>query len=199
MKTRHALLNILISAGLTASAYAQESKGPLPDQRIVRELLSITAKVLSIDIATRELTLKGPMGNLVTVVAGDKVKSLNEIRHGDEVTVKYYIGIAAELRPPTLEEQKQPFVILNAKETSTNGTTPAGAAAHGARVVRVVTTVEALDRLTQTATLKGPRGHYLTVRVKDPSLLEKSRLGDTVLVTCAEALAISVEKVKARE
>ena len=39
-------------------------------------------------------------------------------------------------------------------------------------------------------------GRYVTVRVQDPAMLLKPRLGDTVVVTAAEALAISVEKVK---
>jgi hypothetical protein len=53
-----------------------------------------------------------------------------------------------------------------------------------------------LDRPTQTVTLKGPGGRYVTVRVADPKILEKPRLGDTVVVTAAEALAVSLEKVK---
>ena len=36
---------------------------------------------------------------------------------------------------------------------------------------------------------------YLTVRVQDPAVLLKPHIGDTVIVTAAEALAISVEKV----
>ena len=55
-----------------------------------------------------------------------------------------------------------------------------------------------LDRPSQTVTLKGPMGRYLTVRVEDPSVLMKPRLGDTVVVTAVEALAVSVEKVKSK-
>ena len=69
-------------------------------------------------------------------------------------------------------------------------------AAGGVRVIRVVATVEGLERPTRKVTLKGPRGNYLTVRARDPKRLEKLHLGDTIVVTFTEALAMSVEKAK---
>src|SRR5262249_52256651 len=153
--TQQTLLTAFITAALASSLLAQENKTPPSEARLVEQLVSVTAKVESIDIAKRELTLRGPLGNAQTFVVSDQVKRLNEIRHGDEVTVKYYIGIAAELRAPSAEEKTEPFVVLETKERAIGGTPPAGG---GTRIVRVVATVEGLDRLSQTATLKGPRG-----------------------------------------
>jgi hypothetical protein len=190
------LFNILIGASLVVSVLAQESKTTRPSNvRMVEQLVTATAKVEAIDLNKRELTLKGPLGNVATFVVSDRVKRLNEIKPGDEVTVDYYLGVAAELRAPTSEEAKEPLVVLEEKARAGSGSAPAGGAM---RVIRVVATVEGLDRPSQTATLKGPRGRYLTVRVADPSILEKPRLGDTVVVTCAEAMAVSVEKVKSK-
>ena len=59
-----------------------------------------------------------------------------------------------------------------------------------------MTTVEGLDRPTQTITVKGPRGHYLTTRVADPSRLTQMHIGDNIVVTYTEALAISLEKAE---
>jgi hypothetical protein len=161
--------------------------------KTVDQLVTVTAKVTAIDVAKREVTLKGPLGNTETVVVGDQVQRLNEVKVGDDVTVKYYIGIAAELRAPTDAEKAEPFKVIEGTGRTPAGTAPGGAAV---RAVRIVATVEALDRTTQTVTLKGPRGRYVTVRVADPKILEKPRLGDTVVVTAAEALAVSLEKVK---
>jgi Cu/Ag efflux protein CusF len=161
--------------------------------RTFEQLVTVTAKVEKIDMAKREVTLKGPLGNVETIVVGDQVKRLNEIKVGDEVTAEYYIGIAAELRAPTDEEKAQPFVVVDEAGKAPAGQAPAAA---GVRTVRVVATIEGLDRPSQTVTLKGPMGRYLTVRVQDPSILLKPRLGDTVVVTAAEALAVSVEKVQ---
>ena len=54
--------------------------------------------------------------------------------------------------------------------------------------------IEGLDRPTRSLTLKGPRGNYVTVRARDVNNLQKLRLGDTIVVTYAEALAVSLEK-----
>lgn len=153
----------------------------------------MTARVEAIDVAKREVTLKGPLGNLETVVVSDEVKRLDEIKVGDNVTAKYYIGIAAELREPTAEEKAEPFKVIEGGGRAASSAAPAAAAV---RAVRVVATIEGLDRPTQSVTLKGPGGRYFQVRVADPKILEKPHLGDTVVVTIAEALAVSLEKAK---
>jgi hypothetical protein len=201
MRAKHTIQQLLfttvISAGLVASPAAEEKKSSSPPVvRGVEELVTVTAKVEAVDLAKRELTVRGPLGNVGTFVVSDEVKRLDEIKPGDEIRAEYYLGITAELRPPTAEEKKEPFLVLEEKGRGTKEVSPRGG---GARLVRVVATVEGLDRPSQTATLKGPRGRYLVVRVKDPTVLEKARLGDTVVVTCAEALAVSIEKVKRKD
>ena len=64
---------------------------------------------------------------------------------------------------------------------------------------KVVTTIEGLDRTTKTVTVKGPRGNYLTARVLDPERLTQVRIGDTIVVTYTEALAVSVKKVDKKD
>jgi Cu/Ag efflux protein CusF len=179
-------LSVILAAGSFAATKVEAGKS-------YEQLLTVTATVEAIDVAKREVTLKGPEGNLVTLTVGEKVQRLNEVKKGDQVTVEYYIGIAGELRPPTEEEKAQPYVVLDEEARATKESAPAGAVA---RTVRVVATVEALDLPSQTVTLKGPMGRYLTVRVDDLSKLSKAKLGDTVVVVAAEALAVSVEKAK---
>ena len=62
---------------------------------------------------------------------------------------------------------------------------------------RIVATIEAIDRKANTATLKGPKGNTVTVEVQDPTVLEKPKVGDTVVVTAAESVVVSLEKVDA--
>jgi len=120
-----------------------------------------------------------------------RVKRLDEIKVGDFVRADYYVSLAAELRKPTAEERAHPIEIMGAAGKAPPGTDPA---AGGLRQFKVVTTVEGLDRPTQTITVKGPRGNYLTARVEEPSNLTKMRIGDNIVVTYTEALAISLEK-----
>jgi hypothetical protein len=183
----------VVAAG-PATALGADAKAPSAQAPAFREesvLVTVTAAVEAIDHAKREVTLKGPLGNCVTFAVDSAVKRLDEVSVGDFVTADYYVSIAAELRKPTAAEAKEPFVFLDAA-----GKRPAGAspAAGGLRRFKVVTTIEGLDRPTQTITVKGPLGNLVTARVADPSNFPKLRIGETIVVTYTEALAISLEK-----
>jgi hypothetical protein len=176
--------------------FSAEEKPATTSARMAREdalLVTVTASVEAIDQTSREVTLKGPLGNSVTFTVDQRVKRLNEVKVGDLIRADYYVSFAAELRKPTAEEKKTPFVMLDAAGKAPSGTSPA---AGGLRRFKVVTTVEGLDRPTQTITVKGPRGNFLTARVADPSNLTKIRIGETIVVTYTEALAISLEKAE---
>ena len=185
----------LCVALLACSAIARAQDKPAIHNMTVEDevLISETATVQALDLEKRELTLKDPLGNETTVTVDKAVKRLNEIKVGDEVTAKYYISIAAELREPTAEEKEKPLMITEGVAKAPKGTSPA---AGGLRVIRVLATVEGLERPTRLVTLKGPRGNYLSVRARDVKRLEKLHLGDTIVVTFTEALAVSVEKAK---
>ena len=173
---------------------AQEKKAPVHEMTKSEEILiTATATVQALNIETRELTLKDPLGDVITVTVDKAVKRLNELKTGDEVSVRYYVSVAAELREPTAAEKENPLIVTEAVAKAPKGTSPA---AGGLRVIRVVATVEGLQRPTQLVTLKGPRGNYISVRARDVSRLEKLHLGDTIVVTFTEALAVSVEKTK---
>jgi len=186
---------ILAALGLTLAltAFAQETKPtaprPLSAERAI--LVTVTAKVQAIDQAKREVTLKGPLGNVVTFVVDERVKRLNEVSVGDEVTADYYVSLAGELRAPTEDEKKNPLTILEGGARAPKDTAPAGGAL---RAFKVVATVVGLDLPTQSVTLQGPLGNYATIRAESVSNLKQLRLGDTIIVTYTEALAISLQK-----
>ena len=167
------------------------SHGPLTRKEAM--LLSITAKVTAVDYDKREITLKGPLGNEETLIADPKVKRLKEIKVGDNITAEYYVSMAAELRKPTAEEEKEPLVVLDAAAKADEKTPPAAGAL---RRYKAVMTIEGLNRPAETLTLKGPLGRYHTVRVQHPENLEKMHIGETIVVVFTEAQAISLEKVE---
>jgi len=184
-----ALLAASLSSALSADEPSAATSAPITRKEAV--LVTITASVEAINPESREVTLKGPLGNTVTFTVDQRVKRLNEVKVGDFVRADYYVSIAAELRKPTPEEEKNPIVLLDAAGKAPPGTSPA---AGGLRRFKVVTTIEGLDRPTQTITVKGPLGNYLTARVADPSRLTQMRIGETIVVTYTEALAVSLEK-----
>jgi hypothetical protein len=194
------LYSILLGGALFSAnqptTLGAEAQAPAGNQILGREdavLVNITASVEAINQTNREVTLKGPLGNSVTFTVDQRVKRLNEVQVGDLVRADYFVSFAAELRKPTPEEDKNPFVLLDAAAKAPPGTSPA---AGGLRRFRVVTTIEGLDRPTQTITVKGPRGNYLTARVANPANLTQMRIGENIVVTLTEALAISLEKAE---
>ena len=52
----------------------------------------------AVDAATRTITLKGPKGKVVDVIAGDKVRNFDQIQVGDKVVVQYREALSLELR-----------------------------------------------------------------------------------------------------
>lgn len=189
------LLCGLILSFNSVALLAADNSGP-KTARLARQdalLVTVTASVEAIDLKSREVTLKGPLGNTVTFVVDQRVKRLNEVKAGDLVRADYYVSIAADLRKPTAEEAKTPVVLLDAAGKAPAGTSPA---AGGLRRFKVVTTIEGLDRPTQTITVKGPRGNYLTARVENADNLTQMRIGENIVVTYTEALAVSLEKAE---
>lgn len=155
------------------------------------QLRTYTGTITDIDYAGRELTLKDAMGDEETFLVSNDVQRFNEAKVGDKVELIYYIGYNAEVRKPTAEEQQNPLVILGATGRAGAGESPSGAST---RQIRAVVTIEALNRANQTLTVKGPRGNYYVARVADPSRFDDVHIGDTIVMTFKEALAVSLER-----
>lgn len=64
-------------------------------------------------------------------------------------------------------------------------------------MVRAVVTIDLINRNEREVTIRGPRGKYMTIQVADQSLIKKLKVGDEIIMTYAESLAVSLEKVKA--
>jgi hypothetical protein len=45
------------------------------------------------------------------------------------------------------------------------------------------------------ATVRGPRGNYLTIKMEDKALIEQLNIGQVVILTYAEAVVVSLEKL----
>ena len=188
--TRLSLLlgTLLACTGPVFAQAAQTTDVP----HTMHQTVEATATISAIDKATRTLTLKLDDGTSTQIVAGPEMKRFDQLAVGDKVHARYTLAVTSELRAPTDAEKAEPFLAVEGGGRTPEGTAPGGGAG---RLIRVVATIEALDRTAQTATLKGPNGNYVTVKVQDPTLLTQPRIGDTVVVTAAESVVLSLEKV----
>jgi hypothetical protein len=150
--------------------------------------VKVSAKVVAIDKATRTVTLKGPNGNAVDVVAGDDVKNFDQIKVGDFVVVNFVQALSLELQKT--KGGAGGISEKSAMATAKPGERPAAAAAHQVTAIAKVT---AVNKKAKTITLKGPRGNSVTLDVQNPDQFKVVKVGDEVLVNYTEAVAISVE------
>jgi hypothetical protein len=87
------------------------------------------------------------------------------------------------------------MVIEDAGMSEEDGTTSVG----GARLIRAVCTIEGLNRILGTATIKDSRGDLHVIRDIEPEKMEGVTLGQTVVVVYTEALAMSLVPVSSGE
>ena len=180
----------VLMLSLATGVFAQATQGAAPTG-VVREREAVmTATVVAVDLQNRYVTLKGPDGELRDIKVGEEAVNLPQVKVGDLVTVKFYESIAVEvIKPGTVMGAGEKTAIVRAKP----GEMPGGMAA---RQVSVTAIIMAIDKQKSTMTLKGPEGKLVNVKVQDPANLEKVKVGDELMITYTEALAISVEHVK---
>ncbi len=191
---------LLAAALFATAAIAQDKKAPAPAPAPAKkaeskgvaggEITTITATVEAIDQKTREVTLKGKDGKLVSFVAGPDVRNLAQVQKGDVVTIGHVSAVAAKLQKT--EDKTRSRVVTPFEKRAEAGQKPAGVVGVD---VKVVASVEAVDAKAGKVTLRGPE-HTVTLKV-DPALLKNVKAGDMVEAEFVEAIAVKVEKAPA--
>ena len=193
--------SVLLTAALFAlniavtSARAGE-QNPAGEQKVgggSESLITLNATVTAIDQATREVTLADAEGNSHVITASEDVKNLAQVEVGDQLDVAYYESVTFEKLAPGADSAQ--LATAAVAGTAAPGEKPAAAAQ---RELSFVATVEAIDKDAETVDLKGPEGNTRTVHVRNPDNLDKVAVGDELLITLTQAIAVAVsEKAQA--
>ena len=183
----------VLAAAFTAPAFAQQGAvvaGKAPGMAGIAQTVNVQAKITKIDAKTREVTLKGPQGNELTVEAGPEVKNFSKLKVGDSVDVQYVESLVLELKKgggmPVARTEE------NAMKSAKPGETPGAA---GGRRVTVVGDVVNVDAAAKMVTVKGPK-RTVDLHVEDPAQLKMIAKGDQVQATYTQAAAVSVVPAK---
>ena len=152
----------------------------------------VEGEVIAVDLETREVVVRGPAGNFVTLSAREDGLDLSKIASGDTIIADYVASIEAEVRALTTEEEANPWVVLGemGRTADDDSMTAAGAA----RLIRAVCTIEAMDR-NGNVMIQSARGRMHTVGGVETDKLDNVRLGDTVVVVFTEALVLSLKEI----
>jgi hypothetical protein len=160
---RSSVILAFLAAAFAAAAFAQQpgaTGGAVlasePGKAVVARAAEMSAQVVGIDPATRTLTLKGPKGNVVDVVAATR-SELRADQVGDFVFARYAEALTLELKK--VKAGTGDVTVREEAAKAQPGEKPAVA---GARQITAIATVTAVDPKKSTITLKGPRGKEVT-------------------------------------
>lgn len=184
---------VLASVG---TAHAQQPVGgsqitvqTAPGKGVATRTHQLVATIEAVDAAQRQVTLKGPKGQRVSLSAGPDVRNLEQVKVGDRVTVVYAEALSLELKKGGKALRGSTEAADGAR--AAQGERPAGIVAEQ---VTVTADVTAVDAKAQRVTLRGPR-QTVDLYVADPAQLKLIKVGDQVEAVYTQALALSVDPV----
>jgi hypothetical protein len=152
-----------------------------------------TATVVSVDRATRLVTLRRDDGTQLTVEAGPAVRNLDQINAGDKLRVNYHESLTATRRPESEGTSPAKGVVIASRAKV--GAPPAGGLGMAASVrVRI----ESVDREKCIVVFAIDSGELRTVQASRPegrAFVQTLKVGDIVQLDYTSSVALSIEKL----
>jgi len=192
-----ALMAALVLTQLVACAPNQpkeeRSFSATNDQLSAKEAIEIQGRIKSINRKTRTVVIKDTNGNTQSLVAGKEVVNFNQIRPGDYITLRYYQAVALNLKKIDnngVRKRVQYLTISRAAPGDKPG-------AEITDTVEVITTVVAIDPMTNSITIQGVNRQVI-LAVSNPAMIQSLKVGDQVQATYTESVAVDVTKYKPR-
>jgi hypothetical protein len=148
----------------------------------------ISALVEAIDHETRVVTVRKGDGEEITFTASEEARNLDQVAVGDVLIAEYMETISIEVMA---NDGMEPAAAgVSAMARSEKGEMP-GMAAMEATVITA--TVEEINIEKNTFKLKGPAGNINEYTAQNPDNLRRAAVGDLVVITITEAIAVMVE------
>lgn len=184
------LLPALLALAAAPAALADgHEKADKPSMAASRTM-TMSATVEAINQETREVTLKGSSGEMVTITASPDVRNLAQVEAGDRVLAEVYEEVTIQVlaNPEGMEPGAGEF---GAAARADEGQMPGGAVMDTLVITAVV---EEIDLENNTYKLRGPQGNIREFVAQDPENLKKAAVGDLVVITITQAMGVLVEQ-----
>jgi hypothetical protein len=186
---------ILLVTALIFSLSLQAGNVPAATEKpsiSTTQTVQVTTVVDAIDREARTITLKGPEGNTRTIQMMEDSNNIDKIVVGDTVNVEYVQHMSIEVMA---NDGMEPGTgTMAAVARNAEGETPAGMVME---TTVTTATVEDINIEANTFKLKWPGGDIKEYEAQNPENLKKSEVGDLVVVTYTEAIALSLNEVSA--
>lgn len=184
----------LLIAGQVYAGHHEMAEPPRPAFSTTDTTL-VTAVVEAIDYETREVSLRRGDGEVITFTASDEAKNLSQVVVGDTLIAEHVVSFSVEVMPN--DADLEPIAAeMAASVSAEEGEMPAGAIM-GATMVTA--TVEEIDLVSNTFKLRFADGVVQEFVARNPSNLERSKVGDLVVMTTTESVGIIVEHTAGSE
>ena len=153
------------------------------------QTMTVSAVVEAIDHETRVVTVRKPDGEAITFTASDEARNLDQVKVGDALIAAYKETVSIAVMAN--ERIEADDATASAMARSDEGEMP-GLAAMEASVTTA--TVEEINLELNTFKLKWPNGAVNEYAARNPENLKRAAVGDLVVISVTEAIALTVER-----
>lgn len=188
------------SAATTAEVVAPAAPAPAPELAEEKPFIvqsreaQVSARVVSIDHASRDVVLELENGEERAFTVGDAARNLDQVAVGDLITLTFFENISIEVVDG--EGLEAGGATLAAAARAEEGESPAGAMT---RTDVEVFMVEAINLEENTFILKNAEGELQEFTAHNPDNLQRSAVGDAVVISVTNAVAIDIIHAQAAE
>ncbi len=151
-------------------------------------VVTVHGKIIAVDRSNKLVTFQSMRGKTITVQV-DNPYNLAAAKPGEPFVARFYeIATIREMQPGELIPSAS---LQEGIVSAMPGQTPG--AAFGNQL-QIVATIDATNSEKSIVSIKGPDGSVETVAVSNPEILANVRLGDQVVITLSNVVAIALDK-----
>jgi hypothetical protein len=182
---------LLLAVFVSGTAFADAHEEMERPSFHASQSMMVNAVVEAINHETREVRLRRSDGEIIEFVASEEARNLGQVDVGDVVNAEYVHSVSIEV--VANDEGFEPDAgQAGAMARTKEGEMP-GVAAINTQVATA--TVEEINIEANTFKLKGVDGTINEYTARNPDNLKRAKVGDLVVMTVTDAVAITVEEV----
>jgi len=151
-------------------------------------VVTVHGKIVSVDRANKLVMLVGPRGKQVTLHVNNPY-NLEAAKPGEPFIARFYEIITIRKKQPG--ESIPPASLVEGIASAAPGQVPGAVAG---KSTQLVATISAINKRKKTVDLQGPDGVVETVKVANPANLKHVKVGDDIVVTLTNVVAISLDQ-----
>ena len=182
------LAALVTLSSLLSVAWAQEAEMERPSMSTSRSM-TVSAVVEAIDHETRVVTVRKADGEEITFTASEEARNLDQVTVGDVLLAVYVETLSIEV---LANDGMEPEAVAGAAMARTKEGEMPGLAAMEQAVITAV--VEEINLENNTFKLREPDGSVNEYVARVPENLRRAKVGDLVVITVTNAVAIVVEE-----